>query len=171
MTPYERLNYHINAGTLIRRAWTGSDAQGRKTACLLAAMVPACGDARAASVCPADVMPSWLAHLTPWIDDAGTLGAWPGHIKRYAALAARWGDWTPAQWERKRQIVRAACVREAMRHTIDAAVLRICEDVAATLEGGAWPTEEQRAAAATRSAAAAADRLISAILDALEAAQ
>ena len=61
----------IDEGRLIRRAWAGTDDQGRETACLLAAISPEAGQAQNPNACPAHVMPQWLAHLTPWIDDAG----------------------------------------------------------------------------------------------------
>jgi hypothetical protein len=185
-TPAARLRRHIAEGTLIRHKWTGTDARGRETACLLAALAPACATAKRATACPADVMQPWLAYLTPWIDDAGTATAWHGHVLRFAALAERWPSWSEAEWEHKHQRVLAACVREAVRHTANAQVLAVCEDIASTLEAGLWPTPEQRAAAAAAAAAEAAvvavvavvaavmtaeaaDRLIAEILDVLEA--
>lgn len=142
-----RLRAHIEAGTLVRNKWTGTDAQGRETACLLAAMVPKCGEEGSADACPADVMPRWLAHLTPWIDDAGSAEAWPGVVQRYADLASRWHVLTADDWDALHKRVRAACVREDMRHTTDAHVISVCADIAETLESGEWPTEGQRKAA------------------------
>lgn len=81
----------LEAGTLARGRWTGVTADGRRTACLLAALVPAVRQAERASACPAEVMPAWLAGLTPWIDDAGTDAAWAGHVREYAALAPHFG--------------------------------------------------------------------------------
>ena len=80
-----QLQQYIDEGRLIRNAWTGTDAEGRHTACLLAAIAPVCGEEESASVCPAEVMPEWLAHLTPWMDDNGTSGAWPA--SRRAAVS------------------------------------------------------------------------------------
>ena len=60
MANVELLNKHIAEGTLIRNQWTGTDAQGRATACLLAALAPECGADQSAASCPAEVMPSWL---------------------------------------------------------------------------------------------------------------
>ena len=82
----------LEAGTLIRKAWTGTDEHGRATACLLAALAPECGAAESAASCPADVMPAWLASLTVFIDDSGSLTSWPGHVRRYAAIAPRFGE-------------------------------------------------------------------------------
>jgi len=49
----DRLDSHLHAGTLIRWAWVGTDAEGRATACLLAALSPECGVASSAAACPA----------------------------------------------------------------------------------------------------------------------
>lgn len=116
MTPAERLNTYIAEGRLIRKAWTGTDAQGRETACLLAAMSPDVAAKHEARACPADIMPQWFAELTPWIDDAGSVEAWPGMVRRYAALAARWHVLTPEDWRRLDYRVRLICLDEADRH-------------------------------------------------------
>jgi len=39
-TAIDRLETYQREGRLIRNAWVGTDAQGRETACLLAALVP-----------------------------------------------------------------------------------------------------------------------------------
>ena len=82
----------LDDGTLIRNAWTGTDAEGRATACLLAALAPECGAAESSAACPAEVMPAWLAPLTVFIDDSGSLTSWLGHVRRYAAIAPRFGE-------------------------------------------------------------------------------
>lgn len=175
----ERLNKAIEEGTLIRNAWTGTDEQGRHTACLLAAMVPECGECRSSGACPAEVMPAWLATLTPWIDDAGSAEAWPAMVRRYAAVAARWHVLSSADWLRVEYAVRALIVREAIRHTTEPAALAACERVAVLCEGvasgGAVDDEAFRsarvaAAEAAGAAAAEADRIIDATLGVLEAA-
>lgn len=63
------LDILIAENRLIRGAWTGTDEHGRATACLLAALAPACGEAQDAAACPAEVMPRWFARLTPCIND------------------------------------------------------------------------------------------------------
>ena len=98
-TAIERLETYHREGRLIRHAWTGTDDQGREAACLLAALVPECGAKESSSVCPASVLPPWLAHLTPWIDDAGTAEAWPGVVTRYVAILRAW-NLTDAQSNR-----------------------------------------------------------------------
>lgn len=127
----ERLNRHIEQGTLIRGAWQGTDAQGRETACLLAAMAPECGAEETANVCPAAIMPSWLAHLTPCLDDNGSLDAWPSMVKRFSGLAARWHTLDAAGWRRVQFTWLAASVREAAVHTKELSALMVCERVAA----------------------------------------
>ena len=112
----ERLNAYINEGRVIRNQWTGTDAQGRETACLLAALSPEAGSSENPSACPATVMPSWLARLTPSLADAGSEAAWPGMVQRYAALAARWHRLDDAAWLRVQYKFLAATVREAKSH-------------------------------------------------------
>lgn len=167
-----RLDTLIAENRLIRKAWIGEE-NGRETACLLAALSPEAGQSQRASACPANVIPAWLAELTPWMDDSGSVEAWPGMVRRYAGLARRWSVLTPEAWTDLGYQVVALCVREAMRHTKEAAVLAICERVIELL--GRWRTvtqDEWRAAAAAAgrwAAAAAADHLTTAILDSIEA--
>jgi hypothetical protein len=143
-------------GTLIRNDWIGTDDDGRETACLLAAVAPECGQARSAGSCPANVMPSWLAHLTPWIDDAGSEAEWPRVVRRFAATAKNW----PHLTERHEYAVRALCVREAMRHANSADALKACERVATLCERArngearrSLDSEFAKAAAAAKEAA------------------
>lgn len=154
-----RLMARIEDGTLIRNAWTIVDKDGRETVCLLAAMYAPVGEAQNAAVCPAEITPAWLAHLTPWIDDSGSVDEWPKQVRRFAACVLEWYLLDEQDWERCHQLVRAACVREAMRHTTAGGVLAICEDIASTLESGKWPDTEQkmRAAGAAGVARAAAE--------------
>ena len=104
-----RLNAMIAEDRIIRQRWT----DGHERACLLAALSPETGKAERASACPAHVMPPWLAHLTPWIDDEVSEDAWPGVIRRYAALARRWSALDDAAWERARIASLIAIVSEA----------------------------------------------------------
>ena len=162
MTPVDRLNQHIRQGTLIRKAWTGVDAQGRATACLLAAMSTRVAKDEDASSCPASIMPSWLAHLTPWFDDAPSDRAWPAVVMRYAALARRWSVLTRKDWQQLNYRCRALSVREAMRHTDDDEVLCVCEHVAVLCERASsgkkicedtWATAQEATLTAVRRAA------------------
>jgi hypothetical protein len=84
------LNQYIAEGRLLRNEWTGTDKHGWEAACLLAALSPEVARFGDSHACPANIMPKWLAHLTPWMDDEGSDDAWLGMVKRYAAVAGRW---------------------------------------------------------------------------------
>jgi len=156
-TSIDRLETYQREGRLIRNAWIGTDEQGRETACLLAALVPGCGVAGTAGVCPADVLPPWLAHLTPWIDDAGTAEAWPGVVARYVAILRSW-NLDDAQSARCDYLCRALIVREARSHTTDARTVAACDTVIALCDRAATgdaPTVQEWDAAARAGAWAA----------------
>jgi hypothetical protein len=123
LSPADRLDRYIAEDRLIRGQWD----DGKNRACLLATLAPECGEALSAAVCPAEIMPAWLAHLTPWLDDAGSAAAWPAMVRRYAALAHRWHVLTPEAWRRLDYAARAICVREAVAHTTDAQAIAACE--------------------------------------------
>lgn len=155
--------------------------RGQWQAYLLSQLSPEAEAAKDAAACPADVMPAWLAILTPKIDDECSLAHWPDVIRRYASLAHQWHVLTPAQWTRLDYRCRAIAVREAMRHTTEEPVIAACNGVLALLDragtGGEvsheeWAEAEARAARAARAEAAAAaaawDRMIDAWLDAIE---
>jgi len=95
-----RLNKHIGQGTLIRDKYQSFTMEGRERVCLLAALAPEVIARKEPSNCPGDVMPKWLAHLTPLIDDLGTFDAWQGTIRRYAKLAGDWHLLTGDAWDR-----------------------------------------------------------------------
>jgi hypothetical protein len=153
---------------LIRNKWVDKDADGQELACLLAALSPEVGEAEAADACPADVVTDWFAHLTPWIDDAGSKGAWEAMVSRYVAIVSAWQTLTPERDRCLKYAVRALCVREAMRHTSDASVLAVCQRVALLCEGVAAggaidseafvEAEEASAAAEAAAASSAASR-------------
>jgi len=64
------------AGKLIRHAWN----DGREKLCLLTALAD---DPHARpGMCSANLAPSWLLYLMPFIDDAGTEFGWGMHIER-----------------------------------------------------------------------------------------
>jgi hypothetical protein len=169
------LKQFIEEGRLIRKEWFGTDSQGRQTACLYAALTGSSNP----DACPSSVMPVWMAHLTPWIDDAGSDEHWPSVVRRYADLQERWHVLTPEDWSWLEFKTKRICLAEAMGHTKDKDVLAICERVLALLDralSGDVPTPEEfrmaarwAAAAADAAAKAASDRMIDAILDAIEA--
>ncbi len=157
--PADRLNQFINEGRLLRWEWVGKDAEGRETACLLAAMSPEVGESRSPDNCPASIMPAWLAHLTPWIDDNCSVEKWPETIRKYADLARRWHVLTPEAWSRAEYRVKRVCVLEAMSHTKEATALTVCSRVVALLDraiAGDIPSKTEWSAAAEARAAASA---------------
>ena len=200
MTKQQRvanLNAFLEDGRLTRNEWTGKDTQGRETACLLAALSPEAGEQRSAEKCPAEVMPLWLAHLTPWMDDRGSAEAWLEMVRRYAAVAARWHVLGEDAWRRCEIAARKAAVEEALRHVPDDdpwGVREACSGVLAWLgsempeaaaagaaawaaeaeaEAAAWAAEAEAAAWAAEAAAdaaraAGADRITDQILSAIE---
>jgi membrane protease subunit (stomatin/prohibitin family) len=145
-----RLDKAVSYNTVKRGQWT---------ACLLSQLSPEAEDANNAGACPSDVMPAWLAYLTPWIDDSGTVEHWPDVVRRYASLARRWHALVPEQWHRLDYRVRAICVREATRHTTDQKVIETCAKVALLCDrvaNGGDVTSKEWAVAAARAAGAAA---------------
>ena len=187
----QRLNEMMEEGRLIRDDWSGTDSNGREVACLLAALSPEAGEDENPGACPAEVMPAWLAHITPWLDDSGSYTEWPRMIRRYAACANRWHTLDDSAWRRIEVAARRAAVVEVMRHTSDAMALDACrrvlawldadmpEEVRVTIEkeavgmayvaGAASRVAASRAAgAAWEAGEAAADRITDEILSALE---
>jgi hypothetical protein len=143
--------------------------RGQWRACLLSQLAPECEAAEDWRPCPADVMPAWLAALTPWMDDRGTIEAWPGMVRRYAAVARRWHVLSDETWARLMFRACAISVREAMSHTTDAGALAACKSVAGLCDhaaygdtptakewSAAWAARAAWAAGAAKAAAAAA---------------
>jgi hypothetical protein len=145
-----RLNAMIAEDRIIRQRWT----DGHERACLLAALSPETGKAERASACPAHVMPPWLAHLTPWIDDEVSEDAWPGVIRRYAALARRWSALDDAAWERARIASLIAIVSEARLNcpSSEERALAAIDGVLEWLRRGAPESERAAVSEATRAA-------------------
>ena len=163
----DRLDTMIAEGRLVRDAWT----EGHDRACLLAALSPEAGAAQSAAACPAELMPPWLAYLTPWLDDAPSADAWPHIVRRYASLARRWHVLDGRAWDRARIGALIAIVSEARTHTgDDTRVLSAADGVIAWLRRGAphhestcvrdaaWAARASAAAAAARAAVAASAR-------------
>ncbi|MGL4573321.1 MAG: hypothetical protein ACRCV9_00865 [Burkholderiaceae bacterium] len=151
-----RLLSIIEEGLLTRNRWKAEDEQGRILACALTAAAPICGKKKSAAFCPAEIMPSWLAHLVPWMSDSGTISNWLPYMRRFAAILARLHVIDDSRLELAHKQILAAFVREAMLHTKNEKALTVCESIAATLESGLWPVDKQCAGAAAAAAAAAA---------------
>ena len=111
----DRLDSAIASDLVIRRFWTREEG-GRHLACLLATLVPECGEQRTISACPATVMPRWLAELTPWLDDSGSVEAYPTMIREFARLLRASQSITADAWSRLDYQFRAIAVREARSH-------------------------------------------------------
>jgi hypothetical protein len=150
VTRYETIRVE---GRLIRRAWTKTDDAGRELACWLAALSPEVGAVKHAGACPADVMPAWLALLTPDLDDRVSDGAWPAFAERFGACAARWSVLDDAAWRRVEVAVLRECLAVASESTDDARVLATIAEVDRLLRDGGTP--EARAAAREEAWAAA----------------
>ena len=86
----------LGAGTLVRGEW----GDGHERACLLAAIYPPCAEAKNPTVCPATLMPQWMAQLTLLIDDAPSDEHHKEIIRRYAKLAGMWWVLDEAAWGR-----------------------------------------------------------------------
>lgn len=102
MVPLERLDAldrSIEDRTLVRGRWAFTDSDGRQRVCLLATLSPEVLDGRTALSCPAEIMPLWLAILTPWLDDYPSADMWQLLMRRYAACARRWHVLGEEEWE------------------------------------------------------------------------
>ena len=75
---FDRLDRFIAEGRLVRNEW----GDGQERACLLLAIAPEVGGSEGkVDLCPASVLPPWLAELTPSLDDNGTNAAWPAMVR------------------------------------------------------------------------------------------
>ena len=160
---FGRLETMLAEGRVIRNNWTDTDA-GRERACLLAAISPEVGSEQSAAACPAWLLPSWFAELTPAMDDNGSSEAWPGMVSRYAAVVRRAAETlTAEQWGRLLHRTLAICVREAVSRAKNETATRACQTVIKLCDragrGEAINESEWRAAAeaATDAAWAATD--------------
>lgn len=109
-----RLDQAIREGTLIRKKWA-YEISGRRYACLLASMVPECGEESSAAPCPAWLMPRWMARLTPWIDDAGSIARWQDVVREYAELIRASEGMPDTSWARLDLKIRHATAVEFAR--------------------------------------------------------
>jgi hypothetical protein len=132
-----RLNKMVAGNRILRGAWT----DGHERACLLAALSPEAGHHESASACPSWVMPEWLAHLTPWIDDQCSQDNWDKIVGKYANLAGRWHVLDDAAWDRCHLATRRAILAEAMQHNEHLVVSSACAAAMAWLDS---PDAERR---------------------------
>ena len=165
---FDRLDSFIAEGRLVRKQW----GDGQERACLLLALAPEVGTDGAMDRCPADVIPAWLAHLTPDLDDCGTEAAWPAMVRRYASVVRRGAETLDdAGWRRVLARTLIAVLAEAAPHDPSGSCQRVSglwtrvltgeeprveEWAEAAAEAAAWAAWAASRAAACREAAEAA---------------
>jgi hypothetical protein len=132
----ERLRQYVAEGRIIRKAWWGKDEQGRETACLLAALSPEVAAEQQSRACPADVMPPWLATLTPSLDDCTSCEYWPDFVRSYADAAERWRVLDVEAWGRAKARVMIAVLEIAERDDENGVVQAVLGLWRRTLVGG-----------------------------------
>ena len=186
---FDRLDQYIVEGRVLRRAWADTDADGRERACLLVALAPEVGRGKV-DECPVSLLPPWLAHLTPALEDGVSEVAWPEVVREYARVV-RLGATTldDAGWRRVQARFLLATLAEAPspEEEVVAALWRrvLAGDEPAEREWvtarsvawkAAWPATRRAAVWAATWAAATAgvvgatcwDRMTTALLDAIE---
>lgn len=148
----DRIIKHFERGTLLRMDWidgSPDDTLGYERACLLVAAAPEVGDGHFEK-CPVSLMPQWLAHLTPGMDDNVSIAYWPDMVREYALCLRRSGVLTPEQWQRLDYTARRIAVVEAMKRTRNEVVMSACRAVVALLDraiGGDAPSDDEWRAA------------------------
>jgi len=153
---FDRLDAFIAEDRLVRNRW----GDGQERACLLLALAPEVGAEGAVERCPAYLIPSWLAYLTPDLDDCGTEAAWPAMVRRYAVVVRRGAETLDgAGWRRVFARTMLAVLAEAAPHDPSRSCARV-EALWSRVLDGDEPREEEWAAAraAARAAAWAAAR-------------
>jgi len=113
---------------LIRHKWSDVAQDGRQLLCLYTALVS--DPAARPSSCPPNVAPRWVAYLLPWMDDAGSVEAWPRVVERVAALAPHLHRLCPAAEWRTMAII----IREGVRYLQDGRTLETWDRVATLYE-------------------------------------
>ncbi len=75
-------------GRIVRNKWSAVRvSDGSELLCIYTAIA---GDPKARpESCPANLIPTWLAHVLPACDDNGSEAAWPGMVARWAAVSDR----------------------------------------------------------------------------------
>ena len=157
-------------GRLTQGQWHGRGDDGREIACLLGAIHPS---VTSAAECNGDLMPLWLAELTPVLFDGIPAEEVSPIARRYGELVARWHALSAAQWDAILTRVLVRCIDDAVAAARPVsegkeywpAVEAACAQCRVAIESGAdaaWATEaawaaEAAAGAAARAARAAAD--------------
>jgi hypothetical protein len=148
-------------GRLVQRQWHERGKDGRELACLLGAIHPS---VTSPADCNGDLMPMWLAELTPTLFDGIAAEHMLSMARRYGELVARWHMLTPAGWDaiRTRFLIRTIDAAVEAATPVSAgksywpAVEAACEQVKTALATGKGLNAARAAAAAAAGAAAAA---------------
>jgi hypothetical protein len=150
----DRLDQYAAEGRIIRRGWTGTDDQGRETACLLAALDPERIDG--ASKCPSEWMPKWLAHLTPFMDNETSDEAWPLVVTRYRRVLRHIHLLTPEGSDRAMWLTIDAALAIAQPHDTAGVIAPVRALIARQIAGDIPSSDEWASARASARAAARA---------------
>ncbi len=136
---FNRLDTFITEDRLVRKQW----GDGQERACLLLALAPEVGAKGAVERCPAYLIPSWLAYLTPDLDDCGTEAAWPAMVRRYSVVVRR-GATTldDAGWRRVLARTMLAVLAEVTPHDLSGSCARVAALWTRVLAGDE-PREEE----------------------------
>ena len=159
---------HVDAGTLAQGVWHDQGKDGHEIACLLGAIHPS---VKEATDCNGDLMPMWLAELTPTLFDGIAAESIYQMARRYGELIGRWHVLSDTQWDGILTRVLIRCIDDAVTAARPAnegkdywpAVVAACEQVKAALNDGdvdslsaAWSAAWSAAASAAKSAAKSA---------------
>ena len=150
---FDRLDTFIAEDRLIRKAW----GDGQEYACLLLALAPEIGTSGAVYRCPASVLPAWLAHITPSLDDAGSTAAWPAMVRRYAVVVRRGAETLDdAGWRRVLARTMIAVLAVVAPHDPSESCARVSALWGRVLAGDEPTKDEWAAASADAESASAA---------------
>ena len=166
---------HVDAGTLAQGVWHDQGKDGREIACLLGAIHPS---VKKAADCNGDLMPMWLAELTPTLFDGIAAENIYPMARRYGELVGRWHVLSGARWDGILTRVLIRCIDDAVTAARPAnegkdywpAVAAACEQVKAALnDGDADALSAAWSAAASAARSAAYLSLFTFVLDQIEA--
>ena len=167
----------VEAGTLVQGKWHGNGDDGRAIACLLGAIDP---KVNKPADCNGELMPMWLAELTPALFDGISFSEINMIARRYGQLVARWHILQEPNWQ---VILRNFLVR-TIDDAVDAArpgnegkaywqqVVEACEQSKQAIASGDDKSKKKAAARAAANAAANAAaaylKLFTFLLDQIE---
>ncbi len=153
-------------GLIVQGQWHGKGDDGREISCLLGAIDPSVEEA---ADCNGELMPMWLAVLTPILFDGIVEEEAVPMARRYGEMVARWHVLEPEAWDRVRarflirtidvaaQAARAEAVAAAEARA-DAAARGVRAAIKNSLEAARARAEAVAAAEARADAAARAAR-------------